>query len=204
MRKISTYITVIIAIYALAACDSTEEDPVTGGTGSMAGGTKAGGTMAGGMTTGGMMAGGTMAGGMTAGEMPAGEVPAGEVPAGELPAGEMPAGEMPAGGGSMLMGACTNDADLGQLERLGESGISEAVGSCVGMCITAGSPGCPTCLSGTTGLSDECVNCFVQVTECTVMNCILQCAVAPESMDCAQCREDNCIEAFVACSGVEQ
>lgn len=102
-----------------------------------------------------------------------------------------------------LEGACTNDADVSTLEALGEAGLDDAIGGCVAMCFVPGSPGCGTCLSGATGLSDMCVDCFVAITECTIASCVAQCAADPASADCASCREMNCNAAFVECSGID-
>ena len=185
------------------ACDTSDggtESTETAGT-EMAGVEIAAGEMpAGEMPAGEMPAGEMPAGEMPAGEMPAGEMPAGEMPAGEMPAGAIPAGEMPAGA-EMMMGACTNPEDLGQIESLGSDGLSEAITGCVAMCFTE-SPGCNTCLEGTTGLSTTCTDCFAEITVCTVMNCVGQCLDAT-SEACAQCRADNCNAAFVECAGVE-
>ena len=100
-------------------------------------------------------------------------------------------------------GACTNSDDFTTLENLGEVGLEEAIGSCITQCLAPDSPGCPTCLSGATGLTDPCVACFVTVTECTIANCVASC-IDPSSADCAQCREDNCNAEFAECSGIER
>jgi hypothetical protein len=138
----------------------------------------------------------TMAGAETpAGEMMSGEMMAGEMMAGEMMAGETPAGEM------MAEGACTNPADYQTLETLGEAGLNEAIGSCIGDCFTPGSPGCGTCLGGATGLSDGCTACFVAVTECTIASCVTFC-IDSASAACAECREENCNPDFIECSGI--
>ena len=71
------------------------------------------------------------------------------------------------------------------------------------MCFVPGSPGCGTCLEGATGFSTDCTACFVEITECTVLNCVGQCAVDSGSAECAQCRADNCNANFITCAGVE-
>ena len=133
---------------------------------------------------------------MTAGEMTAGEMTAGEMTAGEMTAGEMTAGT------EMMVGECTNQEDLAQLETLGGPGLDEAITGCITMCLTPNNPGCGTCLEGATSLSTACTSCFVTITECTIANCIGDC-LNPSSPECAQCRENNCLDAFVECAGVE-
>jgi hypothetical protein len=173
--------------------------------GEMTGGEMTSGEMTGGEMTGGEMTGGEMTGGeMTGGEMTGGEMTGGEMTGGEMTGGEMTGGEMTGGetaGVEIGEGACTNPADLAQFETLGEAGLEEAIGGCVAMCFIPDSPGCGTCISGATGLSEACTACFVEVTECTVASCVAQC-INPASPECAQCREDNCNEAFTMCSGV--
>ena len=105
--------------------------------------------------------------------------------------------------GEMTMeGACNNDTDLAQLESIGETGLEEAIGGCVFQCLNTADPApCEMCLSGATGLSDLCVDCFVDVTFCTVTNCVADCIDA-SSPACATCRETNCTPAFDECSGI--
>jgi hypothetical protein len=100
-------------------------------------------------------------------------------------------------------GACSNDGDVMTLNELGEAGLDQAIGGCVASCFVPGSAECGTCLGDATGLSEACTACFVEVTECTIANCVGQCAAGPDSEACAECRVANCEEAFVECSGIE-
>lgn len=100
-------------------------------------------------------------------------------------------------GGAAPSGACTNAADQailagGQVEAQVEQCAQQNFG---------GEPGTKDCIKSETGLSDGCVTCFDDTVQCTVANCIAQCA-GGQSPDCTACMDQNCTPAFVACSGL--
>jgi hypothetical protein len=198
-----------VAGEAISAGVSTAGTVATAGTAagesiageSTSGESDAGDEVAGNEVAGDEVAGDEVAGNEVAGDEVAGNEVAGDEIAGDEVAGDEVAGETPEGG-SEIMGACTNEADLNALETIGEAGLEEAIGTCITMCLTPGSPGCGECISGATGLGGECTACFVTITECTIMNCIGQCSIDPGSDACAECRATNCNPDFVACAGI--
>ena len=98
-------------------------------------------------------------------------------------------------------GACTNDADMAILDSLDSEQIAT---SCAIECI--GQPDMETCsancISNATGLSAECIDCFVGVVMCTVQHCVGFCSVNPESDACVSCRAEHCVPAFEECTGL--
>ena len=200
--QIKYFLIITLSIsWVFVACDDTDDSTITAGME-----VAAGQVAAGQVTAGQVVAGEVAAGQVMAGEVAAGQVMAGETMAGETMAGEVMAGEVMTGGMSDIIvgdGACTNPNDLARFEALGETGLGEAIEGCLGDCFVPGSESCGTCLEGATGFSTECSACFQTITECTVLNCVAQCAVGPESDGCTQCRADNCNAAFVECAGVE-
>ena len=196
----------------LSACGGDDNEETTAGTetagtdvagtetaGTNVAGTETAGTSVAGTETAGTSVAGTETAGTDAGMETAGTDVAGTETAGMETAGMETAG-METAGMEMMMGACTNSGDLGRLESLGDVGLSEAITSCITMCFNPTT--CAPCLEGATGLSTECSTCFVEITTCTINNCVGQC-LDSASDACAQCRADNCNDAFVECSGVE-
>ncbi|MEE2644792.1 MAG: hypothetical protein VYD19_07650, partial [Myxococcota bacterium] len=76
--------------------------------------------------------------------------------------------------------------------------------TCTFECITqSGAPACSApCLERETGLSAACSLCFAGILECTVQNCIGDCA-GGEGPACEMCRATNCAESFERCAGIE-
>ena len=167
-----------------------------------AGADTAGADTAGADTAGADTAGADTAGADTAGADTAGADTAGADTAGADTAGADTAGADTAGAEMLPDGACTNESDYSQLDTLGEAGLTTAIEGCIASCFVPDSPGCQTCVEGATNLSMGCSACFVDIIECTVTNCSLQC-LSPSSPECADCRETNCFEPFIDCSGVD-
>lgn len=105
------------------------------------------------------------------------------------------AGDVDAGAPS---GACTNAADQAIHNSID---VSDAVGTCASDCFGAG-PCVRRCITNDIGLSSECTECYVDVTRCTVQNCIADCAGA-DSAACEACRDAaGCTSDFDTCSGL--
>ncbi|MFS8064906.1 MAG: hypothetical protein ACMG6S_00915 [Byssovorax sp.] len=103
-----------------------------------------------------------------------------------------------AGTGVMMMGACTNQADLGIIQTKDVKKIAEDCGKMnLGM-----EPATKNCIKMGTALSDPCVTCFDDIVQCVVAKCFNQCFADPGSAACKTCRETNCNPAFAACSGL--
>ena len=84
-----------------------------------------------------------------------------------------------------------------------EATLQDAILNCTFSCLTqSGAPECSApCLEEATGLSTPCSLCFAQILQCTVQNCIGQCA-GGEGPECAACRAENCGAAFESCAGI--
>lgn len=100
-------------------------------------------------------------------------------------------------GGAPPSGACTNAGDQailagGQVQTQVEQCAQQNFGA---------EPGTKDCIKSTTGLSDGCVTCFDDTVQCTVANCIAQCA-GGQTPDCTACMDQHCTPAFVQCSGL--
>ncbi|MEP7119389.1 MAG: hypothetical protein ABJE95_00540 [Byssovorax sp.] len=100
--------------------------------------------------------------------------------------------------GAMMMGACTNAADLAII-------MSKDIGKIVGDCASSGfgmEPGTKNCIKMGTGFSDPCVVCFDDTVSCVFKNCLGECIGGSSSPACKDCRAAKCDPAFTACSGV--
>jgi hypothetical protein len=96
------------------------------------------------------------------------------------------------------MGTCQNTVDgciLGQLDAIG------AATACALGCLGA-APECSGECMAKTGLSAGCGGCFSQTLGCMFDNCIAQCATAPDSAECGDCRAEFCNADFETCSGI--
>ena len=186
--------------------------PATGGEPTMGGTIPTGGVTNGGNEVGGEPAmGGTLpTGGMTNGGNEVGGEPAmggdpamgGTLPAGGMTNGGNEVGGEPAMGGEMASGECTNSEDNAQLLSLGDAGLNEQIQSCVfSSCLVERGEMCTSCLANGTGLSAGCVDCFVDIVDCTITQCVGQC-IDPSSQACADCRANNCGPAFESCAGI--
>ena len=95
-------------------------------------------------------------------------------------------------------GACTNEADLAIICG---AGFSEEVAACGTDNLTGGAEAIAMCVADDIGLSAECSACFGATTQCTIDNCLTDCATDPLGDACATCRAENCDPAFNACAG---
>ena len=99
-------------------------------------------------------------------------------------------------------GECNNDVDREIIENTDM--IGEASNCGMG-CLGSSDPEiCSvTCLSEATGISEPCAWCYAESITCTIDNCLMSCAMDPESEECRICQEDsNCINDFYQCAGV--
>ena len=53
------------------------------------------------------------------------------------------------------------------------------------------------------GLSVPCALCFVELSICTINDCLAQCVADFESADCMSCVDQACGLAFHGCSGID-
>lgn len=93
------------------------------------------------------------------------------------------------GGGSngLPTDACTNSDDLALVCA---PGWSDAVGECARA--ESGDPdGTTNCLVENSGISEACASCYGAATGCVLNNCIGECATAPDSEACNDCRVEN-------------
>lgn len=95
-------------------------------------------------------------------------------------------------------GACTTEADVA---IICDSGFSEAVAACGTGNLMGGPEAIAMCVVDETGLSSECSACFGATTQCTIENCLTDCATDPLSDACTTCRAENCDAAFNECAG---
>ena len=81
-------------------------------------------------------------------------------------------------------GSCQSSADCSALS----SGALESldVATCPA-CEELGAPECASCLSAQTGLSVACSGCVAEWLSCAVVNCVLECEVAADSVACSDC-----------------
>jgi len=100
-------------------------------------------------------------------------------------------------------GACDNDADESVLGALGDD-LDDIVGSCaLGCLLSSDVSTCGAeCVEDDTNLSNGCSNCFGEIIGCTAENCAFQCGLDSAGAACAECREDNCNDAFETCAGI--
>ena len=177
----------------LAGCGSSDNPTTTGG--DTTAGTTAG-------TTGGDTAGttGGDTAGTTGGETTGGDTTGGETTGGDDVKTPEDYGCEPHPGDPIEgeMGACQNTVD-GCI--LGELDATAAATSCGLGCLGAG-PECSGECMAKTGLSEGCGGCFSAILGCVFDNCIGQCATAPGSDECSDCREEFCNADFETCSGL--
>jgi hypothetical protein len=98
-----------------------------------------------------------------------------------------------------VMGACTNQADM---DLHNNTDVQAGVETCASDCF-GGRPCMRMCLTNDVGLSMECAECYVEVTSCTIQNCLSECAGSDRSM-CEMCRDDSgCTAGFLTCAGFQ-
>ncbi|MDH3655837.1 MAG: hypothetical protein OEN21_16360 [Myxococcales bacterium] len=102
------------------------------------------------------------------------------------------------GGSGGALGACTNQADLAILCAAEFPAAAQACGTDN---LGAGAEVIGACIAEDTGLSDECAVCFGATTQCTIDNCLADCAPDPLGEPCTVCRAENCDPTFNACAG---
>ena len=97
--------------------------------------------------------------------------------------------------------ACNNTADLAILE---EGEVTAAMGTCMPGCMMSEDlADCVAdCLAEDTGLSAECSACFGETAACTFDNCLTECSGGGDDPECMACVDEQCGDAFEACSGV--
>ena len=97
-------------------------------------------------------------------------------------------------------GACTNAADQ---EIIGSTDVAAEARTC-GLAAIGKPPGSATpCIVAATGLTEACAGCYGGTVDCTIANCIGDCAADPSGQPCSDCQvEKGCIAAFEECSGV--
>ena len=94
--------------------------------------------------------------------------------------------------------ACTNEADMAILDAVDEDMIA---GDCA-LQSGGNTESAVMCIQEATGLSDDCTTCFGLVISCVFAECLPQC-FDPSSVECVECRAENCDAAFAECSGIE-
>ena len=103
-------------------------------------------------------------------------------------------------------GACTNAADQGIINGLGEAGLTAAITECGTPCVLGGAANkeqCVTdCIISDIGISPACAACYGGVTGCAIDNCTFQCIT--QGATCDACMASNgCADDYPACSGLE-
>lgn len=83
--------------------------------------------------------------------------------------------------------------------------FKDDLSSCAMSCAFGSDPNCnQTCIEDDTGLSTGCSECFAGNLQCTMDNCLSDCASDSSSPGCMNCMEQaGCISALTTCSGLE-
>jgi hypothetical protein len=104
--------------------------------------------------------------------------------------------------GSVVSGACTNDADMGAIIMASETIYDQAM-FCGLTC--EGSANCASdCIQEGAGLSGACASCFGAMGVCAATNCMEDCLGGFQNSDCAKCAEANgCAGEFGTCTGFD-
>ena len=84
--------------------------------------------------------------------------------------------------------------------------VAEIVGECAGVnrCFGNGQCTAACLLEEIPDLSAACADCFGEITQCTLENCLFQCIDGADAPDCGPCRAENCGDAFEECSGLSE
>jgi hypothetical protein len=156
----------------------------------------------GGSTTGGSTTGGSATGGSGGGSSAAkcADPAYADVTASDFPSQTV--GGLACANASDAAGVCDNDlaaigAGCGKtcLTQVGMADATQA--ACVGTCINQ------MLLASSAPLADACLTCYTSDVACARKMCFAQCAFAPTSDACAQCRIDmGCTPTFYSCSGL--
>ena len=94
-------------------------------------------------------------------------------------------------------GQCQSEAD----QLLATQGVMETASQ---LCVWANYPDLEAvaqCFAQSSGLSDECVACFVDLFSCTFNSCATECP-GKSTPACEPCIAEKCDAAFMACSGI--
>lgn len=97
---------------------------------------------------------------------------------------------------------CLNDEDMAILGNP-ENTLEEAIGGCAFMCMSESDiEAClQECIQDETGLSADCTACFVMFLGCSMANCSEECVADPDSVECEECQDEFCWDAFEVCTG---
>lgn len=103
---------------------------------------------------------------------------------------------------AVSQGSC-NEADLDYMGQDLE-GVQAIATDCGTQCLFAADPDAcmQECMGAQTPLSASCISCFSNQVDCVVDNCFFACAFFPESENCANCVESNCLAPFQECAGI--
>jgi hypothetical protein len=111
----------------------------------------------------------------------------------------------PGGGDNGGQGACMNGPDLTIIEAQGQDALVSEAATCAQGCFL--NPDRVTCIaecvSTNTGLSMPCSMCFGGIADCVIDNCLSSCISDPQSQECLDCTNQNCMPGFETCSGLD-
>lgn len=123
-------------------------------------------------------------------------------------------GEGEGDGGPTVTGACDNEADkaAGRAGYCpGNRSVSQIVSACAKDCLLSQEETCTRdCVEGDLkgALSEDCRDCYIELTACGSANCAAVCLADTSSTECISClcgdnkKETNCYAAFNECSGL--
>lgn len=98
--------------------------------------------------------------------------------------------------------ACLNVADLDILSNLN---MVQVGGNCGVSCLFSPDPAActATCVKNQTGVSNGCAQCFGEIAECAIDNCVSACATNPAAPACLACQQNaGCVQTFNECAGI--
>jgi hypothetical protein len=110
------------------------------------------------------------------------------------------AGSSSGGSAGAATGACTNSADDAIVNDTSKD-VDGTTSTC-GQSNIGNHAATKDCIIQGTGLSDGCAECYANVVDCVVANCITECLADPNGQPCSDCRKTNCDPAFETCSGI--
>jgi hypothetical protein len=97
--------------------------------------------------------------------------------------------------------ACMNTADQVIWNTTGQKNFRDYMNICGKQCV--GNHDCTqSCVQKIEGYSDNCSDCFGDLGECSIKNCIMQC-IGGDTPSCEECISSNCDEGFKVCSGLD-
>ena len=99
-----------------------------------------------------------------------------------------------------LQDTCTNSADLKIWNSGGKDNFKDYMNECGKECL--GNNDCTTnCVQKAEGYSHLCSQCFGNIGECTVKNCLMDC-MNGDTPTCEKCIASHCDDSFHTCSGL--